>query len=173
MAGQASSVLPQFHLAQRVTTINEEDAAGLEGSLDRGASEDPGLGVSTVQRADTDGDGEIEFLLAFAQREGFGGRLPESEGTGGDFSGGAGFGLADGGGGAVDGEHKPPALETAGDCPRHGAGSAADLDNAKTRSQRQGLDDVAETSRKRFGHSSTGARKFWLSQPEVPSVVVT
>src|SRR5690606_14662195 len=143
----------------------EESAAGLDRSLDGGTGENAGFGVTAVQRADPDGDGEVEQFFALGQGKGFSSGLAEGECTGGDLGGRARLGLADGGGGAVDGEDEAPALQPVGDLARHGTGAAADFEDAHARFQGQRVDDLAKAGRKRRSHYSTGLRKFWLSQP--------
>ena len=165
--------LAEIDLTEWVAAVDEEDAAGLKRGLDGGAGENAGFGVATVQRTDPDGDGQIEAFFALGESKCLGGRLPKGEHAVGDLVGGTSLGLIDSGGGAVDGEDEAPALQPERNLPRHGAGTATDLEHAHTRPQWQGVHDLTKPSGKCRGHYSAGARKFWLSQPEVPSGVVT
>ncbi len=84
------------------------------------------------------------------------------------------LGLADSLGGAINAQDEARATQTARNLTSQRTWTTADFDDAKTRTQRQGIGDLLEAVGKPLGQDySTAARKFWLSQPELPSGAVT
>ena len=131
-------------LAKRIATVDEEPGAGSRRRGDAPQHLLTGLRVAPVERADADGEHEVERLLAGLQRELLGRDEPQAHPAGPDLVRRRGLGLGDGGDGSVDAE------DLAGDEPRRdrtGGRSrpAADLENAEVRLDRKAVHDGGES----------------------------
>ena len=127
-------------LPQRVAPVDEQPRAGGRDGGDALQRLLTRAGVATVEGTHADREDEVVRRLVGEQGEVLGGHLPDLEATRGDEVGGGGPGSADGGGGAVDGEHVT-GHEAPSDGPGGRSGPAPDLDNAGVVAQRQCGDD--------------------------------
>src|SRR5690606_30093175 len=82
--GEGATDPGELDLAQRVASVDEEPAVGLQRPRDSLVGPGLELGVATIQRADTNGQGEIESCLAGRELEILDRDLAVADGSGAD-----------------------------------------------------------------------------------------
>jgi hypothetical protein len=137
------------HLAERVSTIDEQASTWNERESQSLKRERSSVGVTAVEGTDPHGEREVVALVVRIQLELLGGDLASGEPSGRDQLPGELGELGDRLGGPVNCEHVPGGLHAVGDLAGGSTGTATYLDHAKTWSERQGIDDRSEPWRQR------------------------
>jgi hypothetical protein len=129
---------------ERGSSVDVEAAArhdGLGKAFQCGRS---ALRVSSVEHADPDGEGQVVAGFCGPELEILDGDVSHGEASRSDEVGAGSLGLVDGGDRPVESEHVTVRAESACDFTGCGAGSAADLEDAKAGFEREGVDDRRE-----------------------------
>ncbi len=143
-------------LAQRFAAIDEELPAGDEGMAESLKRERSGARVTSVERADPHGEGDVVALFVWMELEFLGGDLTSSQPLRRDQ---VSAGLCEHGdrpGRTVDCEHVAVRSHAVCNLTCRGAGAAPDLDHPQTTPKRQCVDDHLESGRQRRHRRNSG-----------------
>jgi hypothetical protein len=147
------------HAAGRA--VDEEPGAGCCRLGDPLQSPLASLRVTTVERADSDGEHDVVWLFIGLQDEVFDRNLTDAHASRGDLLGRGGSGLGDGRGGPVDGQDVA-GNEPRGDRSCRRAGPAADLKDARVRRERERVRDRRKAGRQTGRHEPESTDRLTL-----------
>ncbi len=134
-----------WQCAREFDPIHENAAAWGESGTNAWPSLGLRIGVAAVQRADSDGNDQVERRFASGQRELLDRSSPIRHRTGSKFRGRAGDGLSDGTFRAVETEHVSARRNPRHDRTGERAGAAANLEHAQAGAKGQRIEDRLQT----------------------------
>lgn len=134
----------KHYFAQRLAAIDEEASARNERSSNPPPRRDTSLGMAAVQRADANGDRNVERCVGCAEDKVFGSDASQFEVARRQFGTTCGRSLPDCGRRTVDRKHMAIA-DPVDDLPRHRTGTAADFEDTHAGAKRQHIDDLLES----------------------------